>query len=1673
MGGGGKGGTSTSTVSIPPEVLARYNAVNTKAEEVAKTPFQAYSTDPNAFVAPLSNTQQAGIANTNAAAGAAQPWFNAAGGLAGASAYNVNPAQYNDATMASYMSPFANQVIGETLAPMQQQQAADQQALKSASIKRGSFGGDRADISDAVLRGQQSQATGATVAGLLNPMFNQAQQQFNTQQAINLGSGQANRQNYQNLAQLYGSLGTGAQNAALQGSQAQLTAGQQEQATKQAGLTALYNQFLQQQSYPFQTTQFLANIAQGTGALSGSTTTNQQPSSFFSDERLKTDIERIGETYDGQKIIKFRYKGEKGPKQIGLVAQDVEKHHPEAVGESHGYKTVDYDKATRDAAKRGHFYEGGLAGASMGGGVHVGDDRLGFGFGGGLPSANDQSVDPATVQAQAYAAMARSPVTPPPTGLNIPMVAPPNRGLMLGQFRPQQPTGMQTALNDASTAVNVATGGTKLYDWFNEEEDEDPEVNQTDKDIKKKDTGVAVPKKSYGGLAGDRGHYSTAGSIPYQEDAEEDIKKQGTLEIPNEPNQYKLLTPQNAGQMQQPGTLGDAAKSGMQMYNTGKKAVDLGTKALDFLKGPTPAGELAANFPAAPVGTPLPPVRPESLGSALAPTAEATAAAAPVAETLASAAPVAETLASVAPILEAPAGLAGVVAPVAEGLGAAGVAAEGAGLMAGLAEGLGVIGAGIAEFAPLLLSFFSDERLKENISKVGETNDGQNIYKYNFKGDPRTQIGLIAQEVAKDHPEAVGKKDGYLTVDYDRATKDSERHKRRGYALEGEVQDEPRQPDPDLVQLASADPAAIDLAKKVTTPKVEAPKADPMDAATASEPPLAVAAPAPAPVELKSAVAILPPPPAPTPRGLVPTPDKKPDRIPATKNNLLDTSAAAIKGIESSGNYNTVGPKVIYKGGPNKGMEDYAYGAYGVMGVNVGPWTEAALGKYMTPKEFLENRNAQDQVFRHYFGQLIEKHGNPLDAASVWFSGKTRAEDDGRRDVLGTSIPGYVKKFAAATGVDSDAPTASRARTSEHVGKEPTTLGSIVSQITHQAQKVLPESHEGKMALLSGIFGMLASPSPYLLNAIGQGGLAGVNAYAAAQRQQNDMLKTNLQLLNNNFSTIDGETFVNKMNGETYTKAQMKELYSKIVGRTDSGKTILGALEAAKGTKPSVTEVKPPPAPSAPPAPAPVEAKPEPVGGKPAPVEAPSYAKEGQGTAPVDADGAKPPVAAGTPSSAPPAVVRTPSGELVAKDVMNLMQQRSQDTAYWDKGPAELNYPKLVAEADRLQKSIQSLEAQAARAMPFNKSAASGFTSQANSQRTLMNDIRQRAAKALESSIAPDLDRLKREADIRQKQQESAISTEQQLTVQQKADELTRAREKEAAEHRFRLERQKFEEEMRLKNENKLVTVFPSLTGNAVSMTKAQLLEANKQRASEGQQPIVTERNPIAVKKMEEVMKNDSTMDEQQQQRQVLRQRATALKDVLEKFETGKFAEQKNELVAALKSAGFNIGDTDTMNVAEFQKLVKNSISQVYDQAKAIGNKVLVAEIQGLSKAVVAADLSPAANRSILAQLEGLINYQDHHHKDYMLHRMANPDDIHPEQFNEKWRRDKNNDLNDYVKDAERHMAPKGVLPDRDPSKLVSGQKYQTKQGMFYWDGKLNDGKGGFTDAAPPRKYKP
>ena len=89
---------------------------------------------------------------------------------------------------------------------------------------------------------------------------------------------------------------------------------------------------------------------------------------------------------------------------------------------------------------------------------------------------------------------------------------------------------------------------------------------------------------------------------------------------------------------------------------------------------------------------------------------------------------------------------------------------------------------------------------------------------------------------------------------------------------------------------------------------------------------------------------------------------------------------------------------------------DYPYGKYQVMGENVPAWTQAYLGKKMTPEEFLANPDAQEQVARARGGEYLTKYG-PEGAAAAWFAGEKGMNDPNRKDTLGTHVAEYRRRF--------------------------------------------------------------------------------------------------------------------------------------------------------------------------------------------------------------------------------------------------------------------------------------------------------------------------------------------------------------------------------------------------------------------------------------------------------------------------------------------------------------------------------------------------------------------------------------------------------------------------------------------------------------------------------------
>ena len=78
---------------------------------------------------------------------------------------------------------------------------------------------------------------------------------------------------------------------------------------------------------------------------------------------------------------------------------------------------------------------------------------------------------------------------------------------------------------------------------------------------------------------------------------------------------------------------------------------------------------------------------------------------------------------------------------------------------------------------------------------------------------------------------------------------------------------------------------------------------------------------------------------------------------------------------------------------------------------NIGPWSRELLGREITPQQFYQNPQLQEQLVGAKMAQLYQKYGNWGDVASAWFTGGSLQQGANKRDVTGTSGAQYVKKF--------------------------------------------------------------------------------------------------------------------------------------------------------------------------------------------------------------------------------------------------------------------------------------------------------------------------------------------------------------------------------------------------------------------------------------------------------------------------------------------------------------------------------------------------------------------------------------------------------------------------------------------------------------------------------------
>jgi hypothetical protein len=213
---------------------------------------QGTPTIPTAPVAGFSQDQQNAFQNVNAAQGMAQPYINQA-----RQDFSPDGAQ-------QFLNPYASNVMAQMQNVFGQQQQQNNANLVQSA---GGVGADRIAVGQGNLANQQGLAAGQTLSGLYNNAVQQAQ---------SAGYGTA-------------ALGSQAQNAALQGAQAQLGTGGLQQQLSQAQLNAPYQQQLAQQALPYQLSQWysgqvgaLAPALGGStyGAGTGTQTSQYNPSVF-------------------------------------------------------------------------------------------------------------------------------------------------------------------------------------------------------------------------------------------------------------------------------------------------------------------------------------------------------------------------------------------------------------------------------------------------------------------------------------------------------------------------------------------------------------------------------------------------------------------------------------------------------------------------------------------------------------------------------------------------------------------------------------------------------------------------------------------------------------------------------------------------------------------------------------------------------------------------------------------------------------------------------------------------------------------------------------------------------------------------------------------------------------------------------------------------------------------------------------------------------------------------------------------------------------------------------------------------------------------------------------------------------------------------------------------------
>lgn len=291
-GGGGSAPASQTTVSDLPDWAKPY-AKETLGKAQALTdinvnPYQTYGGEKVAGFSPMQQQSFQGAAGMQPSQLGAQAGQMAGAATMGALGTTYDPYRMGEFTAgraAQYMNPFVEMAMEPQLREAQRTSEMQRVADMSQATRAGAFGGGRQAIIEAERQRNLGTQLGDIRARGLMSAFEQAQQNFAREQQLREQSRQygagLGMQGLQTALQGAGQMGALGGQQFQQGmdiNKLQNLYGTQQQQLEQQRLGQNYQDFLNQQRYPYQQLEFMSNILRGTPMGTVQTLYGAQPS---------------------------------------------------------------------------------------------------------------------------------------------------------------------------------------------------------------------------------------------------------------------------------------------------------------------------------------------------------------------------------------------------------------------------------------------------------------------------------------------------------------------------------------------------------------------------------------------------------------------------------------------------------------------------------------------------------------------------------------------------------------------------------------------------------------------------------------------------------------------------------------------------------------------------------------------------------------------------------------------------------------------------------------------------------------------------------------------------------------------------------------------------------------------------------------------------------------------------------------------------------------------------------------------------------------------------------------------------------------------------------------------------------------------------------------------------